>query len=628
MLQNIRDNSQGIIAKIIVSLIVVIFAAAGVESLLGNSGSNAAAEINGEELSVIELEQAIRVQQRRLLESMGENADPSLLNDELIKQSALEQLIQQKLLLQAALDQGISASPATIDQLILNMPQFQQDGKFSPQLYENVLRSNGYSMGYFKELLRNDVIIRQLSSGIAGSDFVTQQELAYAASIVGQKRSFDYLTLSIAEKLAAVSVSDEELNAYYQDNIERFQREPKLKLAYIELKQSDFAQPVDEEAIKAAYELEMADFSGSEERKASHILLEITDQRNEAETKALALELKAKIDAGEDFASLAEQHSEDTGSAFVGGDLGYSSGDAFPEAFDEVLFAAEQGVVSEPVVTEAGVHLILVTDIKTVEQPSYEDRRLAIKQRLELEQAEATFVSRVENLRDLVFNSADLKGPAKELDLTVQQSDWLGRSDSAGVLSQAKVMKAAFSDEVLKDGNNSAVLELAADHYIVVRVLEHKPAEPKPFAEVSEQISQNLKKTKAAELLKGEAEQLLAKLNSGESSFASLQDNERYSVKSEQEVSRVTAKAPRELSAAIFAMAKPKSGDAATYASHSLRNGDVAIAGLSQVVEGKLSDLSEGEQQAIEAQLYRANSTQSLEAYQQSIRDSADITMK
>ncbi|WP_339668231.1 SurA N-terminal domain-containing protein [Dasania marina] len=625
MLQNIRDNSQGIVAKIIVSLIVVIFAAAGVESLLGNSGSNAAAEINGEELSVIELEQAVRVQQRRLLESMGENADPSMLNDELIKQSAMEQLIQQKLLLQKAAELGITAAPAAIDQLILNMPQFQQDGKFSPQLYENVLRSNGYSMSYFKQLLRNDVIIRQLSSGIAGSDFVTQQALNYTASIVGQKRSFDYITLAISEQLSAVELSDEELNSYYQANIQRYQREPKLKLAYVEVKQSDFVQPVEEAQIKTAYELEMADFNGSEERKASHILLEINEQRNEADTKALAVELKAKIAAGEDFASIAEQHSEDTGSAFVGGDLGYSSGGAFPAAFEQVLFSSEQGVVSEPVVTEAGVHLILVTDIKTVEQPSYEDRKLAIKQRLALEQSESEFVNRVEQLRDLVFNSADLKGPAKDLDLTVQQSDWLGRSDKAGVLSKPRVIKAAFSDEVLKEGNNSAVLELAADHYIVVRVLEHKPAEAKPFAEVSEQIALNLKKAKAAERLKVEAEQLLATLRSGESSFADLQANNKYTVTAEQDVSRIKSKASRELSTAIFAMVKPAS--ASTYASHSLRNGDVAIVGLTKVIEGNISDLSVGEQQAIEAQLYRASSTQSLEAYQQAIKASADITI-
>ena len=626
MLQNIRDNSQSLIAKIIVGLIVVIFAAAGVESLLGGGGVSAAAEVNGEEITVAELEQAVRIQKSRLIESMGENADLSMLDDGLIQKAALEQLVQQKLMLQAAQEHGVAASPMAIDQLIVSMPQFQENGQFSPQLYENVLRSNGYSMAYFKQLLSDDVLIRQLSTGIAASEFVTEQEFAQAAAIIGQKRSFQYLTLAIKDQLANTELSEEQLQAYYDEHIDQYMREPKNKLAYIEVKQADFVKPVTEEEVKQAYELELADFQSGEERKVSHILVEITGERDEQAAVAYASELKAKIDAGNDFAAVAEASSEDAGSAFVGGDLGYTNGEAFPEDFEAAVASAELNKVSEPVVTEAGVHLILVTDIKSLDMPSFEEKKATIQQRLELQNAEVEFVKQVDQLRDLVFNSADLKEPANELGLEVKTSDWVGRADNAGVLSNPRVQKAAFSDEVLKDRNNSEVIELANDHFIVIRVLDHKPAEAKPLAEVKAQIAANLKKAKASEVLQAQANEYLAKLKSGELSLEQLQQDQSLTVKSEHDVSRITAKAPRDLSAAIFAMAKP-SGEQPTLATHTLRNGDQVIVSLSSVVDGKADELSAGEQQAVKAQLLRANSGKSISAYQKSIKTRAEITL-
>ncbi|MGK0441918.1 MAG: peptidyl-prolyl cis-trans isomerase D [Pseudohongiellaceae bacterium] len=626
MLQNIRDNSQGIIAKTIVGLIVVIFAAAGVESLLGGGGSNAAAEINGEEVSAGELEQAVRVQKRRLLESMGENADISMLDDGLIQRSALDQLVQKKLLLQAANQQGVTASPVAIDQLIVNMPEFQDNGQFSPQLYENVLRSNGYGMVYFKQLLADDVVARQFSAGIAGSDFVTDQEFDLAAKIIGQKRSFEYITLSIADELAKAEVSDGDIDTYYQAHLEDYQREPKSKLAYIEIKQSDFVKLVEESQIKEAYDLEAANFEASEERKVSHILIEINDTRDQTQALIFAQELKAKIESGETFASVAEASSDDVASAFVGGDLGYTEGDTFPADFEAAVASAELNVVTEPVTTEAGVHLINVTDIQGSEQPSFDDRKLALKQIIEMQRAEVEFVNQVEQLRDLVFNSADLQGPASELSLTVAQSGWVGQSESVGLLAKPSVLKAAFSDEVLKDGNNSEVIELAHDHFVVVRVLEHKPAEAIPLDEVNTQITFIIKKSKASDILLASANEIVTKLRGGDASFEQLSESGAGKVEAEQQVSRITAKAPRDLSAAIFSMARPGKS-VATVETHDLRNGDYAVVSLKEVVDGIPSDLSEGEQQAVRAQLYRASSGQSIAAYQQSIKDRADITL-
>lgn len=623
MLQNIRDNAQGVVAKTIIGLIIVIFSAAGIDSLLGGSGTTVAAEVNGEEVTAIELDRAVQMQKRRLLQAMGDSADPTLLDDQLIKPAALEQLIQQKLLLQAASDYGLAISPQAIDQVILSQTDFHVDGKFSPELYQNVLRNNGFSMAFFKSLLENDVLIRQISSAIVGSEFITKDSLSAAVALINQQRSFDYLRLPLSSEISSVTISEASLLEYYQEHTDEFQREEKLKLSYIPINKADFIEPVSEDAIDEAYELAKSQFQSSESRKAAHILLEINDQRDESQTQQLGLEILEKIKAGESFASLAETYSDDLGSALAGGDLGYSEGDTFPESFEEALFALQLNNVSDLVKTEAGFHIVKLTEIKAEVSAESQINREDIKRQLELADAEKRYVLLLEQLRDLVFNSSDLKGPAKELALDVKESDWFGRSDQVEGLNDSRVRKAMFSEDVYVDANNSDVIELSSDAAIVLRVVDKKPAEVKPFAEVAEEISQLLKAEKAKARLAEQAAELMELLQQGDLNMAELAEQQGIALEVEENVSRSTIKADRELAAAIFAL--PKTVDEVALHAISLVNGDKVIVNLRKVVDANVSDLETAEQQAINQQLLRASASQSLQAYEQSIKAAAEI---
>lgn len=623
MLQNIRDNAQGVVAKTIIGLIIVIFSAAGIDSLLGGSGTTVAAEVNGEEVTAIELDRAVQMQKRRLLQAMGDSADPTLLDDQLIKPAALEQLIQQKLLLQAASDYGLAISPQAIDQVILSQTDFHVDGKFSPELYQNVLRNNGFSMAFLKSLLENDVLIRQISSAIVGSEFITKDSLSAAVALINQQRSFDYLRLPLSSEISSVTISEASLLEYYQEHTDEFQREEKLKLSYIPINKADFIEPVSEDAIDEAYELAKSQFQSSESRKAAHILLEINDQRDESQTQQLGLEILEKIKAGESFASLAETYSDDLGSALAGGDLGYSEGDTFPESFEEALFALQLNNVSDLVKTEAGFHIVKLTEIKAEVSAESQINREDIKRQLELADAEKRYVLLLEQLRDLVFNSSDLKGPAKELALDVKESDWFGRSDQVEGLNDSRVRKAMFSEDVYVDANNSDVIELSSDAAIVLRVVDKKPAEVKPFAEVAEEISQLLKAEKAKARLAEQAAELMELLQQGDLNMAELAEQQGIALEVEENVSRSTIKADRELAAAIFAL--PKTVDEVALHAISLVNGDKVIVNLRKVVDANVSDLETAEQQAINQQLLRASASQSLQAYEQSIKAAAEI---
>jgi peptidyl-prolyl cis-trans isomerase D len=315
MLQNIRENMQGLMAKFIITIMIIPFAFFGVQSLLGDGGGQLnVAAVNGEDISASELEGAIISQKRRLLEMMGDRADPSLLDDNLLREPALNQIIQNKLLIQAANASSIGFSPESIDESIIAMSDFQEDGVFSPQIYQNILRSNGYSAAYFKQLLKNDMVVKQLNSGMSGSEFSSQKDLSEIVKIVSQKRSYRYLTVPLAQVSDGIEISNDIVESYFRENPDQFQTEDRLKLSYIEIKTSDFFKPLEEEAIKEAYNLELKNFEAESERRASHILIEMNDERDEGQAEELIAEIKVKLAAGANFEDLVAQYSDDAGS--------------------------------------------------------------------------------------------------------------------------------------------------------------------------------------------------------------------------------------------------------------------------------------------------------------------------
>ncbi len=625
MLQNIRNNSQGLVAKFIIGLIIIPFALFGIDSLVGGGGPATVATVNGEDITLQELDQAMTLERRRLLNRMGEEGDPSLLTDELIRGPVLDRLIQQKLMMQVAADESVVVSSVAIDQAIVSMSQFQENGQFSAQLYQNILRTSGYTPSYFKKLMADDMATNQLSAGIAGSDFVTESELGQVAGIVGQQRSFRYFILPKAKVAAQVDVDDQEVQDYYEANIDSYQSEDSVKLEYIELRQQDFFKPVSADALQQAYEEDMESFSMQEERRVSHILVEVNDDRDEAAAKVRIESLKAKLANGDAFEELATEFSDDRGSARNAGDLGYTQGDTFPAEFEAALSDLALNQVSEPVLTDAGFHLIKATEIKQGDKPSLEDRKPVLTQRIQLAAAEVDFIKAVENLRDLVFNSEGLSSPAKELSLEVAQTGLISRTTATGTLAKPQVLAAAYSTDVLEDGNNSEVLEIATDHFIVVNVLEHQPPAAKPLEQVKAEIVAKLSAMESTELALKMAEDSIAALSSGKA-LEDVAKSGGYEWQVQQNVERNNASVDRSLLTAIFAMPAVTEGSPLNKAV-SLSNGDVAVVQLEEVEDGSWAQLSIAEQRGLKSELERNSSTRSMNSFLSFLRENAEITI-
>ena len=511
MLQDIRASIQGAVAKIIIGLIVISFSIFGIESLLFSGGASAVAEVNGEEISPFALQQELSVQQRQLLAMMGDDADPALLDQARMNQRALEALIQREILRQAAGDLSLTVPDATIGDIIGSMDEFQLDGRFSRDMFRSALAGSGFTPALFRDRLAQDVQIAQLRSGIAGSDFGTRKELTLAARIALEGRDVRYITLPLADYRGDASVSDAEVQAHYDANGEAFQSEESLAIDYLELRLDDYRKPVQEARLREEFELVRGEYEQAAEARVSHILLE----GDEPARQARLAEVQAALAEGLSFEAAAAEFSADVGSAQSGGDLGYTAGDTFPAAMEEAISALAPGQRSGPVDTEAGTHLILVTDRREGSEASFDSVADELQDRIQRREASADLLRDVELLRDLAFNAADLSEPAAELDIEVSSANSVTRGQAEGLFAAPSLLSAAFSEDVLEAGHNSDVIELDPEHFVVLRVAQRRPPELLDLDDVREQIVQLLRDQAAQQLAAQQAQNLLLSLEAG-----------------------------------------------------------------------------------------------------------------
>jgi peptidyl-prolyl cis-trans isomerase D len=356
MLQNIRDNSTGWISKSIIGLIVVLFAFTGFDAILGStSNSNNAAKVNGEEITLDALAEAKNLQRRQLLQQLGKDFDANLIDDALLSEAALKGLISRKLLMQAVDQADFAFSSTAIDQFILLAPEFQVDGKFNADRFDQVIRQMGYSRLQFRHMIQEEMRAGQLRAGIAATAFVTAQEAQAFASLERQTRDFAMLT--IKPELNKVTVTDEDVNAYYTEHASEFLTPEQVVVEYIKLDKAAFFDQVtvDDAELQALYEAEIANLT--EQRRAAHILVEVTADVTDEQAKAKAQSALERINAGEEFSAVAKDLSDDLGSAEEGGDLGFAAPGVYEPAFEEALYALEKDQVTAPVRTDYGWHV-------------------------------------------------------------------------------------------------------------------------------------------------------------------------------------------------------------------------------------------------------------------------------
>lgn len=514
MLQNIRDNSQGWIAKTIIGVIVALMALTGFDAIFqATSTSQDAAKVNGEEVTQVELSQAVDMQRRQLLQQLGKDFDSSLLDEKMLREAALKGLIDRKLLLQGAKDAKFSFSEAALDQVILQTPEFQEDGKFSPERFDQVIRQLGYGRLQFRDMLGQEMLIGQLRAGLAGSGFVTDEQVNAFARL--EKQTRDFASVNIKADPAAVKLSDDEVKAYYDEHAKELMTPDQVVIDYIELKKSSFFDQVavKDDELQALYQKEIANLA--EQRRAAHILIEVNDKVSDEQAKAKIAEIQQRLAKGESFEALAKEFSQDPGSAANGGDLGFAGQGVYDPVFETAVYALKQDQVSEPVRTTYGYHLIKLLGVEAPEVPSFASLKDKLTHDLKTQQVERRFVDATKQLEDSAFEASDLVQPAQELKLTVHTSAPFGREGGEGIAANRAVIQAAFSTEVMDEGANSTAIELDPETVVVLRVKEHRKPEQLPLEAVASSIRAQLVKEHASAAAKTRAEEIIKELRDG-----------------------------------------------------------------------------------------------------------------
>ncbi|WP_439101494.1 SurA N-terminal domain-containing protein [Congregibacter sp.] len=621
MLQDIRANAQGTVAKVIIGLIVISFSIFGIESLLFSGGSDGVAEVNGEEITPFALQQELSVQQRRLLSILGENADPMLLDQGQLSQQALETLIQREIIKQAARDLGLNSSDEALADIIGSMEQFQIDGQFSPDMFQGALASAGFTPALFRERLSEDVEIGQLRAGIAGSDFATAAELELASSIALEGRDVRYISLPLMEFMTEIEVSEEAIETFYNDNPERFESEEQLVLEYIEITLDRYINEIDEERVREEFELVRDEFELATEARVSHILVEGDDD----ERAARIADAQAALSAGMSFADAAAEFSDDIGSSQFEGDLGYTAGDTFPEPMEEAIAMLDVGERSNPVQTEAGTHLLLVTDRREGSSVSFEEVAAELEDRIARRDAAAELLSDVERLRDIAFNAADLDAPAEALELTVQTSEPVSRNQGEGLFSRPALLQAAFSEDVLEAGHNSEVLELSPEQFVLLRVAERRPPAQMPLENVAGEIEGLLRERLAREAAAEQARELLAALREG-STVEEAANAAGLQWQVELGARRDSATLPPVVRERLFSMATPSEGDAVREIVSEDSDATYVVE-LARVSPGNPDSLPTEERSALRLRIAGETGGTLQQQYERSLRERAEVVV-
>ncbi len=617
MLQNIRDNSQGWIAKTIIGVIVALMALTGFDAIFKATSHTAdAAKVNGDAITQSELAQAVEMQRRQLMQQLGKDFDASMLDEKMLREAALKGLIDRKLLIQGATDAKFSFSEAELDQLILQTPEFQVDGKFSADRFDAVIRQMGYSRLQFRQMMAQEMLVGQLRAGVAGSSFVTDAQVQAFARLEKQTRDFASLTLKADP--SAVKVSDDEVKAHYDQHAKEFMSPDQVVIDYIELKKSSFFDKVTvkDEDLQAAYKAQTAALS--EQRRAAHILIEVNAKTTDAQAKAKIEEIQARLAKGEDFAKLAKEFSQDPGSANNGGDLGYAGKGVYDPAFETALYALNKDQVSAPVRSQFGYHLIKLLGVQAPNVPTFASLKDKLTREAKTAQVEQMYVDAAKKLEDSAFEASDLVQPASDLGLKVQTSAAFGRDGgSEGVTANRAVIQAAFSPEVMDEGANSSAIELDPETTVVVHVKEHRKPAQLPLEAVSDAIRKHLAQVKASDAVKAKADALIASLRDGKPADAQGWKTQEAATRSQEGVDPAVLQA-------VFRMTKPQGKDKPVYDSVALSDGSYVVVRLNGVNEAAAA--SDAEKAQYRRFLASRAGQQDFAAYRKALETKADIT--
>ena len=629
MLQTIRDQVKGWLAVVIFSIMIIPFAFWGINYYFDQSGGVIAIEVNDEEITLADYQRAYQDMRQQWQTISGAPVEEAA--EPLIKQRAKEDLIQTELLKQAGKQAGLSVGEQEVWQVIRQIPAFNDDDGFNMGLFEVAVSRSGLTPAGFLAGIKQDMAIEQLRNSMVATDFVTQPEISAYSSIVHQTRDFSYAVLSSDELKETMVVTDEQIQSYYE-NKDRYMEPEKVRIAYLVLSLAKIAEEVylEEGELETYFSENKHNYEVEETRKVKQILVKLPEEPSEAaidSQKTKAAELYALVKEGKELQDVAVNYAGEQQASVEFSEFGFLTKEVLEPEVDEVVFSMAAGEISEPVQSRYGFHIMAVDEIQVGSEVTLAGKREEVEQDLREEKAAKQLYELTDRLAALTYESHDtLEVAADELGLQEQTSDFISREDpGVGIVAEPGVVSAAFSDEVLLEENNSELLELENDRYLVLRVLEHRSPMKKPLEDVRDEIITRIKYEQARDRTSERGETILEQLEEGKTKEELVLEFP-LDWKTATGVTQDNENINRAVLRSAFGAGIPEAGRPLLEGA-SLGTGDYTVVIVYSVTRVDPDTIEKDELDALRGQILQAHITSTWTEFNNNLRDDADITV-
>ncbi|AST78747.1 TPA: peptidylprolyl isomerase [Citrobacter farmeri] len=518
MMDSLRTTANSLVLKIIFGIIIVSFILTGVSGYLIGGGNNYAAKVNDQEISRGQFENAFNSERNRMQQQLGDQYSELAANEgymKTLRQQTLNRLIDEALLDQYARELKLGISDEQVKQAIFSTPAFQVDGKFDNNRYNAIVNQMGMTADQYAQALRNQLTTQQLISGVAGTDFMLKGETDELAALVSQQRVVREATIDVNALAAKQSVTDPEVTSYYEQHKNNFMTPEQFRVSYIKLDAASMQKPVSDEDIQSYYDQHQDQFTQAQRNRYSIIQTKTED------------EAKAVLDAlnqGDDFAALAKEKSADIISARKGGDMGWLEDATTP---DELKNAGlkEKGQLSGVIKSSVGFLVVRLDDVQPAIVKPLSEVRDDIAAKVKQEKALDAYFALQQKVSDAANNDTEsLAGAEQAAGAKAVQTGWFSHDNLPEELNFKPVSDAIFDGALVGEngapGRNSDIITVDGDRAFVLRISEHKAEAVKPLSEVKDQVTALVKRNKAEQQAKLDAEKLLVELKAGKGAEA------------------------------------------------------------------------------------------------------------
>lgn len=514
-------------------LIIPSFVLFGVDRYKQGGGADeAVASVDGQNITRPEWDAQHRIESDRV-RLQNPTLDPSVLDSEAARYATLENMVRDRVLAVAATKSGMNVSAERLSRVFSEdngLASFRDsDGKFDRARF---MATTGQTPEQYEASVRSQLSTQQVLQGVSGTAFTTKALANIAFNAVYDRREIQVARFNATDFANKVTLTDAELESYFKSHAAEFQAPEHAAIEYIVLDLDSVKKniTVSEADLKSYYDANKDRLGTKEERRASHILIAVTQgasaaDRHKAREKAEKLLVDVKSNPA-NFAELARKNSQDPGSAEKGGDLDFVTRGAMVKPFEDALFALKKGDLSDVVESEFGYHIIQLTDIKPAVVPSFEQARAIIDGEVRSQRAAEEFAKAAETMKDLVYQQPDsLKPAADQLKLPVQTASDVTRTAAAGtkgVLGSRNFLAAIFAPESVDRKHNTDTIETAPNQLVAGRVTQYSATRAMTFAEVKDEVRARLSAERSAVLAKTEGETKLAAWRASTDSGAAL----------------------------------------------------------------------------------------------------------